>query len=186
MNSRWMIVLVAGAVACPWLAESASAQRRIASPQVRSTVNTTVASQSPVTAVLVSMADLTCVISATATNPTGPGTITVKNGDDLAYGGGAPKATINASVKNTGAGGAASPFVIAVTSNVNGSIKTTTTVVPNLNAGLWQPLPPFDIGFGSISNDIKVQVTADSGASIAEANEGNNACSIAFEADVVH
>ena len=180
MNVRSTFVLATTVALFASLADEASAQRRRPAPSISPAVASQVA---PASVVIAAMADLTCVISAyedqAKTQP-------IANGAQLAYGGGAPAAWIYASVKNSGAGGASNPFVISLTTNVNGSLKTTTQTVPNLNAGLWQPIAPFKIPFQSTSNEIKVQVAADTGGANAESNEGNNSCSIAFEADVVH
>lgn len=180
MNARSIFVLATTVALLGALVDEASAQRSRPS----STISPTVASHiSTTTAIASAMPDLTCVIAAyedqAKTKP-------ILNGAHLLYGGGAPSAWIDAKVKNSGGGGAPNAFVISLTTNVNGGLKTTTQTVPNLNAGLWQPIAPFQIPFQGTSNEIKVQVAADTGGANAESNEGNNSCSIAFKADVVH
>jgi len=108
----------------------------------------------------------------------------IANGGSLGYGGGAPKVWIRVIVENAG-GGAAQDFQTSVRVKNNGTTKFSKTETLTLPSGLAKIYPLVQVPLG-MSNNIQAGVSADTGNTVKESNEGNNSCTFSVNASVVH
>jgi hypothetical protein len=109
----------------------------------------------------------------------------VANGQQLAYGGGAPKLYVRVVLENAGKGDAKNfdTSVSIKNGGINAFSAAETLTIPG---GLAKMYPLVPVNLPGTTNKVVAKISADTGSDVSEFNESNNSCTFTSTIAIVH